>query len=585
MLKYEVNIKDAVEEQTTINVTSYLVADVNYDGDDKIIVYCYSDALDTKCNVGENITVTITRDIDNDSDNDEPIIDTQILETTINTSNKETGEFTLFAPRYRYINITSIDEVEDENGIILWKLYFNDGHFFNSDEKISLDLIYRESTDEILHLDSIEYVDCRTLMWEVDDTIRNYSTLNDIIFYGFNLLSETIKVKRTQTLFGYAYHRDLSIKPDFTVVRPRVHLNIPISEKFDTSILKQDSIDHEFVDHEIDKSIPNFIEMEKNVYTPVVMLNEDNKEYKRITKINFNLHFREHSGENWTVQESDDWNFSKFGYTTINDTYYSYPSVDESNQSDLLGYLGFTNSDVRNQKNKLQKSFLRLSFYDSSNPTNQQLLAYSTIFFNTNKLYAKYMKGQMLNGWYLNEMDSHNKFDKISTKFELGVKSPDSKVPVSIRSDSEKIEDFRLSSQLSVQDKYSSHISSEGFYLYLWTNDKTLLPEHLYMKAEFNHAGYGRTIPMMAPYYIDGVDQIPTDINSKSKFKDNKQIKQDWLHSGYGIMRYNAYSYIKMKYMYDNDTKQYIYYLDPDIYGTLDGPILNINLYEARITF
>ena len=101
-------------------------------------------------------------------------------------------------------------------------------------------------------------------------------------------------------------------------------------------------------------------------------------------------------------------------------------------------------------------------------------------------------------------------------------------------------ENLRLSSQMTVENKWQSNRTSEGFYLYMWAdNGVSILPEKLYMKAEFNHAGYGRTIPMMAPY------------NDRGWFKTKQQIKNDWEKGdGYGIHKYLKYSYINMKYMY-----------------------------------
>jgi hypothetical protein len=224
------------------------------------------------------------------------------------------------------------------------------------------------------------------------------------------------------------------------------------------------------------------------------------------------------------------------------------------------------------QKNKLQKSFLRLSIFDSTNPVNQNLLGYSTIFFNTNKLYSKYMRCLNLDDWYINEKDISSKYDKISTMFEVNQEKI-------IGMNDEKIEEYRLSSQISVSDKYSSHFSSEGFYLYLFADNKTEIPSNLYMKIEFNHAGYGRTIPMMMPYFIKQVD------GENIGFKSNNDIYNDWKKDGYGIRRYNEYSYLKLKYLYDKNTNRYIYYIDPETYGEINGQILNINLYEARVKF
>jgi hypothetical protein len=234
----------------------------------------------------------------------------------------------------------------------------------------------------------------------------------------------------------------------------------------------------------------------------------------------------------------------------------------------LLCFLDFKNNDVKYQKNKLKKSFLRLLFYDSPDNTNQNLLAYSTIYMDTAKLYSKFIRNQNTAGY------SNFNGDKNLTGIRVDREIDD--------------ENLRLSSQMTVENKWQSTRTSEGFYLYMWAdNGVSVLPEKLYMKAEFNHAGYGRTIPMMAPY-VDGVG-----------FKTKQEIKNDWKGDGYGIHKYLKYSYINMKYMYHKDHKEtdedqkvhkekgeYYYFLDPEIYGVnTTNKVLDIDLYEARITF
>lgn len=137
-------------------------------------------------------------------------------------------------------------------------------------------------------------------------------------------------------------------------------------------------------------------------------------------------------------------------------------------------------------------------------------------------------------------------------------------------------------------DKWSSDRTSEGFYLYLWNDaSNSIVPEDIYLKVEFNHAGYGRTIPMMAPF----VEQNGV---SDGRFKTVNEIKDDWINYGdeskdnglgYGIKEYLKYSYIHLKYQYDKETDRHIYFLDPDYYGFCDSDVLNINLFEARISF
>jgi hypothetical protein len=155
----------------------------------------------------------------------------------------------------------------------------------------------------------------------------------------------------------------------------------------------------------------------------------------------------------------------------------------------------------------------------------------------------------------------------------------------------EELEKHRLSSQFVITDTYSSKSSSEGFNFYMWSdNDRGNIPTDLYMKIEFNHAGYGRTIPFMMPYY---------DYRKEGRYgiKTFEDIVSDWRNGhGYGIRKYLKYSYIHLKCRYDKEKNKRVYYLDPDTYGSYayynsegnndSSPNeLEINLYEAKVTF
>jgi hypothetical protein len=153
--------------------------------------------------------------------------------------------------------------------------------------------------------------------------------------------------------------------------------------------------------------------------------------------------------------------------------------------------------------------------------------------------------------------------------------------------DVDDIEEVRLSSQFVVEDKYMSDASSEGFYLYLWKdNFLGTYPQNIYMKVEFNHAGYGRTIPFMCPF------KDPTK-NEGNGFKSFSEILDDWSSNDkkYGIVKYSKYSYIHFKYKYDKISERHVYYLDDKFYGTepdkggvhFEDNAITINLYEAKI--
>lgn len=347
-------------------------------------------------------------------------------------------------------------------------------------------------------------------------------------------------------------------------------------------------------------------------------------------------------------------------------------------QSDLLSYLGFSNNDVKYQKSKLKKSFLRISFYDSDNIANQNLLHTSTIFIDSGELFAKYIKNINTEEEYKVEntvkniktgktyqkgsIIDVNEYNSLALKNEnnqdddhkkkclnngeplavIGTSLTDKETPTvynvngvrvnrepmrneKFNKKNEKVvidvdkgdlgdnigefERLRLSSQFVVADKYSSKHSSEGFYFYTYkTNDGGVFPNDIYMRVEFNHAGYGRTIPFMMPYIRKSEEDPKIGTNRykgrKGKIKTFDDICYDWSEIdfdkdldtlkeddkiGYGTARYMKYCHIKWKYRYDKATQKHIYYLDPDIYGesvtTKNGHDHNIilNLYEGKI--
>ena len=93
--------------------------------------------------------------------------------------------------------------------------------------------------------------------------------------------------------------------------------------------------------------------------------------------------------DNPNKEESNDYNIEKYEiYKDLRDKRVKLTEY----QSDLLSYLGFDDDDVKYQKSKLKKSFLRISFYDSDNIANQNLLHTATIFLDSGELFAKYIK-------------------------------------------------------------------------------------------------------------------------------------------------------------------------------------------------
>lgn len=234
-----------------------------------------------------------------------------------------------------------------------------------------------------------------------------------------------------------------------------------------------------------------------------------------ITGITFYLHFRERKKIPANERESsnstytsgnvyyDTWHIDedKGDYTwwngynidnilekeKFNQEAFSKFNSEMGKKSDLIGYLNFTDNDIFYRKKKVSKSFLRLLFYTSKDPINQKLLYYSTIFLDDGELYGKYLKQLQ----YLRKTEYYD---------------------VNMRSNSSEINknalvvlynggENRVDSKITVTNEYDKSKSSEGFNLYLFAEDKNFNFENgektIYMRVEFNHAGNGKTTPLI----------------------------------------------------------------------------------------
>ena len=422
-----------------------------------------------------------------------------------------------------------------------------------------------------------------------------------------------IKIERDNLLFAD------STNYSFQYERPVVNIPLPISNAFNTNLQQYELLQEYFVEDEKKKAINNITDLETDVYYPVIKNPSNNGTYQDVYTIKFNLHFREHRGEKWVADNNAYWN----GVENENNMLVVNTDITKNNSSDLLTFLDFTDDDVHYQKNKLKKSFLRLLFYDSTNPGDQNLLFYSTIFLDSGDLFAKYVK-------YMDEGDyTAINYDKNQAgKYELS----ENKVGIRVNREHNFVEKKRLSSQFVVRSKNTSIASSEGFYLYIWKSNSDTVPQDLYMKVEFNHAGYGRTIPFMMPYWdknkwperrgIKTFGEIVDDWNAKSNFlyvkntneddritvdyynneldaneKKQYHLIEEWKNGNdlvdghYGVRQYDKFSYIHLKYEYDKDNGKHIYYMDEDTYGNITfnededdkNKCIEINLYEAKV--
>ena len=283
------------------------------------------------------------------------------------------------------------------------------------------------------------------------------------------------------------------------------------------------------------------IDMEKMKFSPHY---EEDGIYYPITSITYNLHFRQRDleEEGWNYIEGDDifWNpeFSKDESGETIESGLTPEDLQEGEFSDMLYYLGFTDDDVQYQKMKLKKSFLRLSFYSSTDPLTQKLLYYSTIFFDSGELLGKYIKAK-------------NQLIKEGQNGDNVVLN------------SETLGKYRLDCRFIVKNEYCTTKSSDGFNIYYFPDD--VIDEEnsgktIYMKVEFNHAKYGRTIPMIM-----------------------------WPESGLTMESLPEALYIplKLKYLQEeeniNEEKAFVYVFDDSEYINREDNTLEFNLVEPKL--
>lgn len=598
MLKYQLNVKRMRNDMIPIELSDYSVEEMLGDNfKDKLLLICYSDNEIT-FDKDAKITAMYEQYMINDDFISSTAYDFNTVYHPIGV-NKENRSFSIMFDKYFDLSVSKTEIITDENKEEWWYIWFNGSHLFDVSVGKTYKLYitfdgptgYDEDNPCELTVGADEYVTSSIIRFPYNE-LQKIDYLEDIIFYEENnqTISDVSRVRffRDNFVFTTGMFR-------LYLDRPMATVTIPVFQKFSTDLYEDDGIRENFTDVETKKAINKIVEMEKDVYHPVIWDSEKDKVKDEVYKIRFNLHFREHRGDDWLADADTYWN----GVNSENpdnlefiNGYFTTDKVGkEEYQSDLLTYLNFTDKDVRYQKNKLKKSFLRVMFFDSMNPTNQNMLAYYTIFMDSGSYFSKYAR-------YI-ETEGYRIIGKSGTFTGIKVDREPTKTSkrkdIDSNTDMDDVESVRLSSQLVVEDKYMSDASSEGFYLYLWRdNFLGTIPQDIYMKVEFNHAGYGRTIPFMCPF------RGPNK-NEGNGFKSFNDILMDWSVSEedwgsdtdkrYGIKKYLKYSYIRFKYKYDKITKRHVYYLDDEFYGTnvknggvhFEDNAITINLYEAKI--
>ena len=537
--------------------------------------------------------------------------------------------------QYKYnfngILLPFVDSPNNKNGISGYCINNNVLIPINDSENIITGYTYEiggniyisESSNYVTHLDNGGF-DLEILEVIGNNTLRCYMPNND---QGANESIDELYAKMSSNPFMYiaeivyplfdkSYiapihqsNKSYIITP-FKIYTENASYFLPIKLESDnaTNLHQEYLIKNYFFDVEKEKRINNIVDMEKDVYHPSQYIKKPNKNefFTLCQEIQIDLHFRSRNLENWVINDANDisdygnkypsnWNlFDRYRYENdmnpaksfqpilrLNDDFKYYPP------SDLLYFLNFTNDDVFYQKQKIGKSFLRLSFYDSNHPYNSNLLYTTTVFMSETNLFNTYINADKTQSLYANigdrgitktsqngiiydMVDNQNIVKNISVSTEP------------CQSDNANFLTFdeskRLSCKFTIKNRYTAVDSSEGFYLYLFKELTNGLHERtIYLKIEFNHAGLGKTVKFMQMY--------ETDYKGDKHLIDWSQYENyDKYKDGYTLEEIQNHLYIEVKIRYDEKNKCFCYYF-PQWMSEFnsDKNIMKLNLFEIKI--
>lgn len=327
----------------------------------------------------------------------------------------------------------------------------------------------------------------------------------------------------------------------------------------------EDTFGENLVNELKDSAIPGFIDMERVKYIPT---NEDGT--KIATALTFNFHFLQREfarGNNTSLTSAytyaDGWYVTPSAKTATwwngmnnkTSSWYEKEMKDfyekSGSTSDLLGYLNFIDTDVYYRKKKLSKTFLRLKFFTSKDPLTQNLLFSSTIFMDANRLYGDYLKTKAYLG---DKSDSFIRYNSPIIWNSANTTAVFFNNPSAVS---------RLDSHMTVTNEYDNTRSAEGYNLYLFSDDAEVTDSEetdyrtIYMKVEFNHAGNGKTIPMILWPQNGGSFEELTPTNLSESF------------------------YIPVHVKYSSKLNRYVYSVPK---ATYSGETLIFNLFEPKVT-
>ncbi len=423
----------------------------------------------------------------------------------------------------------------------------------------------------------------------------------------------------TSLVKPYTFEDKKYISSDITLLCNHSSFTIPIKLESDNALnLHKDFlIKQSYLDETTSGLINRIVDMEKDIYYPARIEEKGGEDvFTLCHKIQIDLHFRTRNLDTWVVNDVNNryeygtenktnWNlFDSYRYSiddTIENSFRPILKLKDDLKyfppSDLLHFLNFTDEDVNYQKQKIGKSFLRLSFYDSPDPNKQSLLYTSTIFMSETSLYQKYInadktlthyvtlreRGKLKEKNIVQNGDTNDVIssmiysnDDLDTVKRIGVHTEpcESSKKKNLTFD----EDKRLSSTFIIKNRHETIDSSEGFYLYLFKEYSNWLHERtIYMRVQFNHAGLGKTVNFMIMYHKNAN-------GNKSMINWSLKYNFDRYKDGYTLSELYEHIYIEIKVKYDLENKRFCYYLPKWMSEKNSNKnVMHLSLFEIKI--
>ena len=149
--------------------------------------------------------------------------------------------------------------------------------------------------------------------------------------------------------------------------------------------------------------------------------------------------------------------------------------------STFYGQIGFTNDDIKYQKNSFKETFLNLAFYDTDNPLNQRLISNIT-------LYSEITKDNLL-------PSVADQIAIYTTQIGIpGQPKPANEIPLT----------FTLQNPILNRAGFA-----EGYHLYDYKDELSIGGyKYLYMRASFKNAKTGKSTNLMVQNSAAAIDDL-----------------------------------------------------------------------------